>query len=520
MVRVFFGVDAASASATEKRVAEVGANVSKAFAFNELKEAATGVFDLLRTGFEKFDHVARHADEIGDLAEKIGLTAEELEFFQFAAEEAGGSADSIALSFKAITQQIGAASDGSKEATQAFADLGVALHAGGELRSTADVFNDVVKSLQNIKNPTEQAVKAQNIFGRSWQDIRLMLKGGPEQMAKLREEFEGLGMAITPEFLELSDRYDKAIRRLGKSWEGFKRQALEPVIRAFTGLIENFLEWYRINRFDVAAIAATGFRDLTNVLKAFYDMLEPVITAVGAIYKALDDLTVQMGPWGGVVKGFGEIMALAFKSPALAVAALGATIAQDLLYYFTDKGPSAIGYFIEHWDESIDHLRKTFGDFAADSVKWFGETIASFVNGLRKLVFYASELYNILGSLGSSTMGDGAALGKIKDLFSARGDAKYLETITEDDMNKKFGKLSGSALEARQWDLAKARGEAAGMSPAGSTAGDTTNQVNVTVTPSAGREERGLAEKVGETVANALKAQTRKTYTQKGPASK
>jgi hypothetical protein len=30
------------------------------------------------------------------------------------------------------------------------------------------------------------------------------------------------------------------------------------------------------------------------------------------------------------VKGFGEIMALAFKSPALAVAALGATIAQDL----------------------------------------------------------------------------------------------------------------------------------------------------------------------------------------------
>jgi hypothetical protein len=62
MVRVFFGVDAASASATEKRVAEVGANVSKAFAFNELKEAATGVFDLLRTGFEKFDHVARHAE--------------------------------------------------------------------------------------------------------------------------------------------------------------------------------------------------------------------------------------------------------------------------------------------------------------------------------------------------------------------------------------------------------------------------------------------------------------------------
>lgn len=514
IVRVFFGADEASASATEKRAAGVAATVSKAFAFNELKEAATGIFEIFHKGFEFVNETAKSAGDIGDLAGKIGVTTDQLQFLQFAFEDAGGSAATAEMSFRMMTQQIGMATTGSKLAVEAFQKVGVSIRdATGQLRDTGDVFNDVITSLGKIKNPTEQAAKAQQIFGRSWQDIRLLLKGGPEQLAALREEFDSLGLAITPEQVELGDRYGKAVRRLGRSWEEFKQYALEPVIKSFTGLIEKFLEWYKLNRLSVGEYAAKQFRDLMLVLKSFVTILKSLAPGADALHDAFERLTKKMGPWGGIVKAFGLILKLAFVSPKLALVALVAILVDDLLKFFNDTGPSAIGKFREIWDIEIARMRKSNHGFIADAMKAFGDFFAWMQRALAVQAEYLSTASRAFSKL---LKGNASGFKDVEKLFNpakiaAQADVKLLLN----EATRKYDRLPPEAL--RRWfnDINQRSGGEFSKTPTGQALNVSISKMELNYTPPNSGDSRGQGKAAAENFRQEFSSEIRRTHAAK-----
>lgn len=518
VVRIFYSSDDASKRRAEGEAERLGDSVRRAFSFNELYDAATNVFGLVRSAAASVHQVAASADALGDMAERVGTTTEELQFLQFALEESGGRAETAADAYRSLSKAMGAAANGSAETAQAFSALGVSLTADGQSRSAGEVFDDVIAGLQAIPNETDRAARAMKIFGGSWQEISTMLKGGPEQLAALREEFDGLGLAISPEFVDLADRYDKVVRRLSASWQSFKSAALQPVIKELTALSERFLEWYRLNRLEVTAKVTQGFTDLTRIVGAMGDVFMSVWQgAVVPLYTSLSSFIEELGPWGGLVESFGELLAIAFVSPKAGIIALGATIAQDLLYYFTDKGPSAVGYFLSHWDESIAHLRKTQGAFVADFVEGVAKAVAWVVNAIRKATFYVSGLFDIWNNLQA---GKGNAFSDLKKLFGAQGDVDYLEQINADDFNKKYGALSPNMQRERIEQLTEARQRAFQSTTLPASQSMSVAEVNMSVNVQAapGESGRALMSKIAEESSAVMQAEVRKAWTSHLPS--
>lgn len=163
------------------------------------------------------------ADEIGDAAERIGVTNKALQEYRFAATGAGLGTDQLDGALLKFTANLGAAQDGAQQQQQAFLGLGVAIFdAGGKVRKTEDVFRDVADAIAAIEEPQARAAAIATILGE---------KVGPKMAAFLAQGAKGFdeaaatakrfGAIIGDDVIKKADELDSAINRTiitGKAW--------------------------------------------------------------------------------------------------------------------------------------------------------------------------------------------------------------------------------------------------------------------------------------------------------------
>lgn len=145
--------------------------------------------DSIKSAFEAFgvglgigeitsfiEETIRSGAELKSLSSQLGVTTEQFQVLKFAAGEAGIAQDSMDTAITHLTRSIGDAAIGSKPAIDAFNRIGVGiLGAGGQVRPTVDVLQDLAKRLADIPDPATRAATETALFGRSGQDLDLLL---------------------------------------------------------------------------------------------------------------------------------------------------------------------------------------------------------------------------------------------------------------------------------------------------------------------------------------------------------
>src|SRR5579872_7379865 len=121
----------------KQHVERIGERLAEYFAFRELKEFVVGTIEM--------------GAQLDDMSVRLGLTTDELQKFQFAASLGGVGAEEAAHSLGLFTRQLGEASSGGGEAAKTLAALGVHFKdAGGKVRPTLDILDDVAEKMQGL----------------------------------------------------------------------------------------------------------------------------------------------------------------------------------------------------------------------------------------------------------------------------------------------------------------------------------------------------------------------------------
>lgn len=127
--------------------------------------AATGL------GAAFFGLSQRNADlvnDINDASTRSGVAADTLNGLRLAAEGSGLAFSDMLTVTDKLPRKLADADAGMVSAIRGFENLGVASHdATGNLRSADDVLKDSLQALSAIKEPTERAARAVDVFGRS-----------------------------------------------------------------------------------------------------------------------------------------------------------------------------------------------------------------------------------------------------------------------------------------------------------------------------------------------------------------
>jgi TP901 family phage tail tape measure protein len=320
------GLDAAS-----KRLKSWGNSLvgigSKIFAFGAALDAAGDASVMA------FSNMAFSA---GQMALRTGTAVESISTLALVSERAGGSAEGLEHSFLHMSRTLASAAGGSREATEALMNLG--LSAGNLVNLAPDeAFRRIATSIAGIKNPMEQAARAQKIFGRGILDQLPLLKMGGAGIAELQDHFAKMGLGISSadvatarEFQGMMKEFEAVLKRVGFEIG----RALLPALSQLRGKVQPFVEdvvkWIRENQGLVASMGHAG----------------AIIAGTGA---ALIGLGVALKIAGGALFVFKTALLFLLSTPGLIAATVAGGVYAFLKY--TAAGQQAL---IDLKDTALD----------------------------------------------------------------------------------------------------------------------------------------------------------------------
>jgi hypothetical protein len=253
-----------------------------------------------------------YADSILDLEQVTGLSSDTLQEFENVATVAGVSFEGLTGTISRFTSRLPTIESGTSETAVAFDSLGVNLRdAQGEIRSTEELFPELISALQDIENTTERNAVAQQVFGRSLGDIAPVLGLTADQIRNAREEAHELGLVQEREVLvslndtrisldTLKERFNNTTVELANSFI--------PALESILPVVERVL--------TVIADLAQQFGELDEdtqntilTLLAVAAAAGPVVSAIGGISTAIGVLLPLVAGPAGIAAGIALLVA-------------------------------------------------------------------------------------------------------------------------------------------------------------------------------------------------------------------
>jgi hypothetical protein len=342
--------------------------------------------------FNNFTSGAASAiDQTGKLAASLGISYQQLEQLQIAADLAGASSDTLARAFTRAQVTISEAGRGSKSSQEALGRLGLSV-TDLEGRTSDVQFQTLANAISQIADPTERAAAAVSVFGRSGAEL-LPVFAELSQNLQLSQAFLAkFNGGITDADKNKITAVNDAFTLVGKSIEIVAGKVLSELSPVLLEAAEGFVDF--ISKIDVSSVANTAagaIETLGNVFSVLVQVVEPLANnLLPAIGFALGFINAQAISTGisGLAASFTAAAtasgAFSFSAGIAAVATNVLKVAIRGLLTASVIGAVAagLGYLAEmafSYADSASQASQTQGDAFADIKKQseeFGKTFA------------------------------------------------------------------------------------------------------------------------------------------------
>lgn len=158
------------------------------------------------------------AGGIGEQAEQIGLTTDQLQAYRLAAAQAGVTNEQLDQAMMRLAKAMGTANDGNDEMIARFEKLGVKLlDADGKLRKVSAVAPELARGLMAMGSETERNATMMELFGRSGSRMVTILgdlaQGNEALVASAKAQNAVIGGETIKLWDELGDKLEVAKQR-------------------------------------------------------------------------------------------------------------------------------------------------------------------------------------------------------------------------------------------------------------------------------------------------------------------
>lgn len=321
---------------TGKNLSNVGSALTKGVTV-PLMGAAAGMTSLAIKAGET-------ADELLTMAAQTGLSAEKLQELQYAARFVDVEVETMAKGMAKVTKAIGQANSKNEDYITLANGFTVATKdANGQLKTSEQIFYDSIDAIGGIANETEREIAAQELFGKSYQELMPLIDAGSEGLRKYADEAHKVGAVLSNEDIEAMGAFDDKMQTMKATIDATGSRlglAFIPILESLMPVIQNnivpavqkFSEWLTnlINRFNnldpgmqkfilglVGAAAAAG--PVLSVVGGLTTKIGGAVGTISKFSKALSGgstiigaLGTALGPGGAILLGLAAFATVAF----------------------------------------------------------------------------------------------------------------------------------------------------------------------------------------------------------------
>lgn len=249
---------------------------------------------------------AQAADELNTLSRNLGVSVEELQKMQYASDLIDVSMDQMTGSMEKLTKQMGSNS-------KVFEELGINIYnADGSLRDATDVWYESLEALSQVENGTERDRLAMELFGKSAMDLSGIIDDGGTGLKEYGQEAEDLGLILSKEDVDAANKFNDAIDKLKATAGASFLEMGATLAEELTPALEKIVE--------IASQLFTWFASLDGSTQAFILTVLGLVAAISPIAGIISTITgmaaalnvamlPMIGTIGGIVVGIGAAVA-------------------------------------------------------------------------------------------------------------------------------------------------------------------------------------------------------------------
>ena len=360
-----------------RNVSKLGVGISKITA--PFAAVGVGVFALATKA-------GQAADRLLDLTEVTGLSTDSLQEMKVVAADAGVDFEGFIGTISKLSNQMPEIIKGTGPAAEAIEALGISvLDSSGNIRDMNVLFPEVLDKLRDVENTTERNAAAQDLFGRSLDNIAPILGMTTKQFEAARQEAHELGVVLGEDALLQANEFRKSLDKLkvqagavglqlGSSFVPILQDTLLPLIKDrivpailnFVDKIKSLITWFNN--------LSPGMKDLITDVGLFAVTFGPMLIAIGKTIGMVKILTTT----------FHLLRVAMLANPiGIIITAIVALIAVGVLLY--RNWDTVKVQFLKVWDsivygveQAVSYMKSLLIDFVKiwiDSINIVGQYI-------------------------------------------------------------------------------------------------------------------------------------------------
>ena len=251
--------------------------------------AATAALAAGGAAFVKSSNeVAQYGDNVDKMSQKLGLSTKSYQEWDYVMQLAGTDMGSMTTGLKTLTNKLDDAKNGSDEARGMFEKLGISMEDINTM-SREDLFAKTIEGFQGMADSTDRAALANDLFGKSGQNLAPLFNQSAEATKGLIEQANQYGMIMSKDAVKASADFEDALTRMQSTMTGAKNALIAEFLPSLTSMMDgvSMLVSGDKNGFDKIS---EGVDELVkNITDAAPKLLDAGVEIVESFAKAIID---------------------------------------------------------------------------------------------------------------------------------------------------------------------------------------------------------------------------------------
>lgn len=250
-----------------KTIAKVGVT-----AFAAIGTAIGGATTALISNAKE---TAAYADNIDKMSQKMGFTTEKFQEWDFIMQHNGSSIEAVKSSMLKLDKAL-------ESDTDAWEKLGLSQEQLLSM-SADEKFEATVAALQGVSDETEKAALAQEIFGKSYQELMPLLNSSAEDVAEMKQQVHDLGGVMSEDAVKAGAAFQDSLQNLKTALTGAKNNLMAEFLPSLTTVMDGLSALFSGDDSGIGKIKQ-GIEDFASKLN---EKLPKVLETIGGIAESL-----------------------------------------------------------------------------------------------------------------------------------------------------------------------------------------------------------------------------------------